>query len=122
MKQKKPPKAKKERSREERREQSQATNAVRASYKLGMKAADETREPTPEEVDLFERLKAWRRVVANRLNLPPYVIFHDKTLWAISRARPSTDDELLAVKGVGQSHIDRYGPDLLQLISEGENV
>ncbi len=119
MKQKKPPKAKTERSRTERKEPVQTTNAVRASYKLGMKAADEVREPTPEEVDLFERLKAWRRVVANRLNLPPYVIFHDKTLWAIARARPGTNEELLLVKGVGQSHIDRYGPDLLQLI-DGE--
>lgn len=73
--------------------------------------------PTPEEADLFERLRAWRRVVANKQNLPPYVIFHDNTLWAIARARPETEVDLLAVKGVGQSHLAKYGPDLFNLIN-----
>ena len=73
--------------------------------------------PTPEEADLFERLRAWRRVVANKQNLPPYVIFHDNTLWAIARARPETEADLLAVKGVGQSHLAKYGPDLFNLIN-----
>src|SRR5207249_2515253 len=75
--------------------------------------AEEDREPTPEEVDLFERLRAWRRVVANRLNLPPYIIFHDKTLWAIAKAHPSASEDLRTIKGVGQSHVDKYGPELL---------
>ena len=61
------------------------------------------RPPTPEEADLFERLRAWRRVVANRHNLPPYVIFHDKTLWAIARARPQNEEEFLTIRGVGRT-------------------
>ena len=84
---------------------------------------EEDREPTPEESDLFERLRAWRRVVANRLGLPPYIIFHDKTLWSIARAQPTSIDELLTVKGVGQSHIDKYGEELLEVLvsfAEGE--
>ncbi|MEO5951756.1 MAG: HRDC domain-containing protein, partial [Chloroflexia bacterium] len=76
------------------------------------------RPPTPEEADLFERLKAWRKVVANRTNLPPFVIFHDTTLWNIARAMPKNQDELLAVKGVGNSHIQKYGTDLLRLVEE----
>jgi ATP-dependent DNA helicase RecQ len=84
---------------------------------------EEDREPTPEEADLFERLRQWRRVIANRLGLPPYIIFHDKTLWAIARAQPTTVEDLLQIKGVGQSHIDKYGEDLLEALasfSEGE--
>jgi ATP-dependent DNA helicase RecQ len=84
---------------------------------LAAEPEDET-PPTPEEADLFERLRAWRRVVANRLNLPPYVIFHDKTLWAIARARPGNEEEFLAIKGVGRSHLERYGPDLFDLIAD----
>jgi ATP-dependent DNA helicase RecQ len=117
LKPKRKPKAKGQRSRDERGPRTEADNAVRASYKAAMATAEE-REPTPEEEDLFERLKAWRRLMANRLGLPPYIIFHDKTLWAIARARPQTADELLAVKGVGQNHVDRYGPDLLGLVTE----
>ncbi|MDQ5826324.1 MAG: ATP-dependent DNA helicase [Chloroflexota bacterium] len=74
---------------------------------------EEDREPTQEEADLFERLRQWRRVIANRLGLPPYIIFHDKTLWAIAKAQPTTVEELLQIKGVGQSHIDKYGDELL---------
>jgi ATP-dependent DNA helicase RecQ len=73
--------------------------------------------PTPEEADLFERLRQWRRVVANRMNLPPYVIFHDKTLWAIARARPQSEEDFLAIKGVGRSHVDKYGAELFELIA-----
>ncbi len=81
---------------------------------------EEEREPTTEEADLFERLRAWRRVVANRLNLPPYIIFHDKTLWALARARPQSEDELRTVKGVGQSHAEKYGAELLQVLAVHE--
>ena len=76
------------------------------------------REPTQEEADLFERLRQWRRVIANRLGLPPYIIFHDKTLWAIAKAQPTTVEELLQIKGVGQSHIDKYGDELLAELAE----
>lgn len=78
---------------------------------------EEERPPTPEEADLFERLRGWRRVVANRLNLPPYVIFHDKTLWAIARARPQNAEEFLALKGVGQLQLQKYSSDIFELIA-----
>ena len=81
---------------------------------------EEERAPTPEEADLFERLRAWRRVVANRLNLPPYVIFHDRTLWAIARAHPRTEEEFLAIKGIGPGNLERYGSDLFELMAESE--
>ena len=77
----------------------------------------EEREPTPEEIDLFERLRAWRRVTANQMGLPPYIIFHDRTLWAIARACPQTEDDLRAVKGVGRQ-ADRFGAELLELIAQ----
>ncbi|HEY0071568.1 MAG TPA: ATP-dependent DNA helicase RecQ [Chloroflexia bacterium] len=82
-----------------------------------LRQAEEEREPTPEEADLFERLRQWRRVIANRLGLPPYIIFHDKTLWAIARSQPTTLEELLRVKGVGQGQLDKYGEELLEVLA-----
>ncbi len=99
----------------EQREQPRTQGPDRA-FKLATQAAEEDRPPTPEEADLFERLRAWRRVVANRLNLPPYVIFHDKTLWAIAKSNAQSEDDLVVLKGVGRSHIEKYGADLLALI------
>jgi superfamily II DNA helicase RecQ len=81
---------------------------------------EEERQATPEEADLFERLRAWRRVTANRLNLPPYVIFHDRTLWAIARAHPHSEEEFLAIKGIGPGNLERYGSDLFELMAESE--
>ncbi|MEO8288758.1 MAG: RecQ family ATP-dependent DNA helicase [Chloroflexota bacterium] len=102
--------------REERQPRDRAARQDRPFTRLVLEPEEE-RPPTPQEADLFERLKAWRRVVANRQNLPPYIIFHDKTLWAIARARPQTEEEFLAVRGVGQNHLTRYGSELFELIA-----
>ena len=112
------PGQKKERTREERKPRADTHNAVRASYKAAMPAQEE-REPTPEEVDLFERLKAWRRVVANRLNLPPYIIFHDKTLHEIARVMPRSIGQLHAISGIGTTKLERYGAALLDIVRSG---
>jgi ATP-dependent DNA helicase RecQ len=100
------------------RDPQSAISQPRSFGRLFPTEPEEERPPTPEESDLFERLRAWRRVVANRLNLPPYVIFHDKTLWAIARARPRNEEEFLAIKGVGRNNLERYGSELFELMAE----
>ncbi|HUP26938.1 MAG TPA: HRDC domain-containing protein, partial [Chloroflexia bacterium] len=82
-------------------------------------AQPETQEraPTPEESAVFERLRAWRRTTASAENLPPYVIFHDRTLWAIARAMPSSASELTRVSGIGSAKIERYGEDILAMVN-----
>ncbi len=89
-------------------------NAVRAILQRGENSEE---PPTAEEADLFERLRAWRRVKANAANLPPYVIFHDKTLWAMARARPRSPEEMLVLKGVGNNAVEKYGTELLELLN-----
>ncbi len=66
--------------------------------------------------DLFERLRAVRLAIARARNVPPYVIFHDATLREMARLRPSTLDELLAVKGVGARKADDLGETFLDAI------
>jgi ATP-dependent DNA helicase RecQ len=74
--------------------------------------------PDPADVDpeLLSRLKGWRTDEARRRSVPPYVIFHDRTLAAIAAARPAVADELARVKGVGPAKLAAYGEELLRLI------
>ncbi|MZG28297.1 RecQ family ATP-dependent DNA helicase [Adlercreutzia equolifaciens] len=54
------------------------------------------------DAELFERLRALRLALAQEAAVPPYVIFHDATLAAMAAARPATEEELLALPGVGE--------------------
>jgi ATP-dependent DNA helicase RecQ len=50
--------------------------------------------------------------------VPPYVIFHDRTLTDLARARPSARERLADIGGIGRTKLDRYGPALLRLIAD----
>jgi ATP-dependent DNA helicase RecQ len=68
---------------------------------------------TPQGQTLFDALRAWRKGEASAQGVPPYVIFHDKTLIEIARLNPRALDVLGAVSGVGQAKLDRYGESVL---------
>ena len=68
---------------------------------------------------LFDALRAWRRDEAGRQSVPPYLIFHDRTLAEIAQARPADAEALARVGGVGQGKLDRYGVALLDLVRRG---
>jgi ATP-dependent DNA helicase RecQ len=70
----------------------------------------------PETVGVFEALRAWRRDQAKAQAVPPYVIFHDKTLLEIASLRPGDLGALGAVSGVGQGKLDRYGEAVLDVV------
>ncbi len=67
--------------------------------------------------DLFEALRALRREIARERGVPPYVLFHDSTLREMARLRPTTEPELLAVRGVGERKARDLGPRVLPLIA-----
>ena len=69
---------------------------------------------------LFERLREWRTEQATEQGVPSYVVFNDRTLRGLAVARPQTEAEMLAVKGVGPAKWDRYGADVLALVAESE--
>jgi ATP-dependent DNA helicase RecQ len=71
--------------------------------------------------DLFDRLRALRKTLAGEFGVPPYVIFHDKTLLEMAEARPTTLDALRQIGGVGDAKLLRYGePFLAVLRGDGE--
>ncbi len=59
--------------------------------------------------DLWDRLRACRKRLAEEQGVPPYVIFHDRTLQDMLAIRPRNLDEMLLVDGVGRTKADRYG-------------
>ena len=72
---------------------------------------------TQEQRDLFERLRALRKRLADEEGVPPYVVFSDAALRGMCASLPRTDDEFLDVSGVGQVKLKRYGEAFLAEIN-----
>jgi len=68
--------------------------------------------------DLFAALKQWRRSRAEEEGLPAYCILSQKAIEGITKSRPRTQEELLAIKGIGKKTLEKYGDTLLELIAE----
>jgi len=69
----------------------------------------------------FERLRGLRRLIADAIGKPPYVVFADSTLRDLARLRPGNDNEMRGVKGVGEQKLQRYG-EAFQACIAGENA
>ena len=74
----------------------------------------------PDDGDeaLFQKLRALRLDIARELGKPPYIVFSDKTLRDMVRVKPITDDQFLAVNGVGESKLKQYGERFMDAIRE----
>lgn len=69
------------------------------------------------DLELLQRLKDWRREQAREQAVPPYVVFHDRTLVELAARRPLQIAELAAISGIGAAKLERYGSDLLSLLN-----
>ncbi|SFE88395.1 ATP-dependent DNA helicase RecQ [Marinobacter sp. DSM 26671] len=65
----------------------------------------------------WEALRACRKELADKQGVPPYVIFHDTTLFGMLERKPRTLDELAEVSGVGAAKLEKYGEIFLQTIA-----
>jgi len=82
--------------------------------KLPEKSSEELDLPCHE--DLFASLREMRLNLARASNLPPFIIFHDRTLRAISQQLPQTTSELLAIKGCGEYKVSTYGDQTIEVV------
>jgi ATP-dependent DNA helicase RecQ len=87
------------------------------------KTAKQVKEPKAAQKQdydrvLFSKLRALRKQIAERDDVAPFVVFSDATLIAMSQLMPQNQSEFLAVSGVGQTKLSRYGDDFLQLIAD----
>ena len=67
---------------------------------------------------LFEALRSWRIEKAKALGVPPYVIFHDKTLAAIAQTRPDSPEAMREISGIGEKKAQRYAEEVAQIVAE----
>ncbi|MCP3951230.1 MAG: DNA helicase RecQ, partial [Desulfobacterales bacterium] len=68
--------------------------------------------------ELFELLRQKRLEIARGLNVPPFVIFADRTLAEIASAYPRTKEQLLGIHGVGRVKCEKYGELFTDIIVE----
>jgi DNA helicase-2/ATP-dependent DNA helicase PcrA len=72
--------------------------------------------PDGADTELFGRLRAWRSARAEAQKVPAYVVFTDATLAELAVRQPADVPDLVAVPGMGQSKLDRYGEDVLAIV------
>jgi ATP-dependent DNA helicase RecQ len=70
------------------------------------------------DIGLMQILKAQRKQLADAGNLPPYAVFSDRTLNEMAYFFPHSEQNLLAIHGVGQGKLERYGEHFLGLIMD----
>jgi ATP-dependent DNA helicase RecQ len=68
---------------------------------------------------LLSALKGWRREQARQQGVPPYVVFHDRTLVELAARRPADLEGLSSVGGIGAAKLERYGEGLLAVLNAG---
>jgi ATP-dependent DNA helicase RecQ len=86
---------------------------ARKRKKTGPSAAQ-----TPTDGALFDRLRGWRAAIAKEHGVPAYVVLHDHTLHAIAQTQPQTLGELGSISGIGEKKLERYGAQILALVSD----
>ncbi len=87
----------------------------------GKKSANGRKEAFAIEGDdedrLFQELRALRLRLAKAQNVPPYVIFHDTTLIALAKTRPSSLEDMGRIPGIGSAKLSRYGDVFLRAVN-----
>jgi DNA helicase-2/ATP-dependent DNA helicase PcrA len=73
--------------------------------------------PGPADPGLLQRLREWRLDQARIQGVPAYVVFNDRTLDALASQRPTTEQALLAIPGIGPAKLESYGDELLDLLA-----
>jgi len=76
--------------------------------------------PADHDEELFERLRAWRALLAKEQGVPAYVVFTDATLTAVAGDRPGSTEALAAIPGVGPRKLSLYGEAVLALVGGAE--
>jgi ATP-dependent DNA helicase RecQ len=80
---------------------------------------DSFQDPTAQK--LWSALRQLRREIALEQKLPPYIIFHDSTLREMVYKAPKTLGELSSISGVGETKLERYGTDFIDVLNTFED-
>ncbi len=80
----------------------------------------QTKTALPADIDigLWEALRECRRLLAEEQGVPPYVIFHDRSLKEMCATLPRTPAQFGNITGVGERKMDKYGSAFLRVIND----
>ncbi|MFN9912085.1 MAG: HRDC domain-containing protein, partial [Pirellulaceae bacterium] len=70
------------------------------------------------DMKLFDELRALRKEIAQSTGMPPYIVFSDNVLLELSASRPSNEEKMLAINGIGNAKMQSYGPSFLEAIRD----
>jgi DNA helicase-2/ATP-dependent DNA helicase PcrA len=73
--------------------------------------------PSTAGAGLLAELRTWRREESGRRGVPAYAVLTDAALEAVAERAPRTEEELLAVPGIGPAKVASYGPSLLEILA-----
>jgi len=90
--------------------------AVARTRKVAPVRAKDIGPVSSADLQLLEKLKAWRREEARTQGVPAYVILHDSALLEIARKRPDDLMQMNGISGIGVKRLERYGSALLRLL------
>ncbi len=90
--------------------------ALKREERPSKKKAQRGTETDRYDEALFERLRGLRKKLAEKQQVPPYIIFSDKTLHEMCRHFPDTLSDMRLISGVGDAKLERYGEDFVREI------
>jgi len=82
-------------------------------------AKHKTGLPAEHDRALFEKLRRLRLAISKKLGVPPFVVFHDKTLMEMAMQQPKNREEFLGISGVGEQKARQFADDFLKAINAG---
>ncbi|SEP55753.1 DNA helicase RecQ [Basfia succiniciproducens] len=85
---------------------------------ITMVQAPQRNAVTNYDKDLFARLRFLRKQIADKENIPPYIVFSDATLQEMSLYQPTSKVEMLQINGVGAIKWQRFGQPFMAIIKE----
>ena len=88
------------------------------SVKNTNEAPNTSEEPNEHALELFERLRVKRKMIADAEGVPAFVVFSDKTLREIATHFPKTEEEFMQIHGIGPKKIEKYVDAFLPIIRD----
>lgn len=79
------------------------------------------KQDKPYDRMLFSKLRELRKSIADSENIAPFIVFNDATLSELARRKPVNAMQMLAVSGIGDVKLSRYGKAFIELIQEHNN-
>lgn len=92
--------------------------AVLKSQEKVYQKVEKRKAKAAKDTGLFEILRSLRKEISEREKVPPYIVFADSALREMSEYFPVNNKELLNIKGVGESKLNKYGEEFISVIKK----